>query len=130
MENICCSVLVDLYCQLTKPHFMGKDSQLSEKPRNFSPSNVFHYTVYTTFTLLAIYSYSYYIASYSHKATLAAGTQAADKYAPTCLHFLPISPIYNKKSKSPNSSISYLLYTKCFNVDCCAQLIHCVLKNF
>ena len=48
LDNFCSSMLIDLYCQLKRAWFIGKDSRLSEnlwKARKFSPSNVLPYTV-------------------------------------------------------------------------------------
>ena len=48
LENLHCSMLVDLYCQSTRPYLMGKGLRLSEKlqkMQKLSPSNVLQYTV-------------------------------------------------------------------------------------
>ena len=50
MENFYCLILiVDVYCRLTRPHFIRKDLQISEKPQNF-PLELFPYMVYTAIT--------------------------------------------------------------------------------
>ena len=63
LKQFCCSMLVCLYCWSVRSHFTGNICDWVKNRKSF-PSKILPYMVYTTTTLLAIYSYSY-TASYS-----------------------------------------------------------------